>query len=73
MTNMDSYKFLGIQFFLFIVNQVRKGLAQQKNKTLSNLEETAPIDIIEEGEGVLDIEEGMYRVSHIELDFLNWL
>ena len=40
--------------------RVRKKLAQQIDKTLSNLEETAPIDIIEEGEGVLDIEEGMY-------------
>ena len=56
------------------MTQVRKELDQPiDKKTLSNLEETAPIDIIEEGEGVLDIEEGMYRVSHIELDFLNWL
>ena len=46
--------------FLFLVTQVRNELAQQIDKTLSNLEETAPIDIIEEGEGVLDIDEGMY-------------
>ena len=46
--------------FLFLVPRVRNKLAQQIDKTLSNLEETAPIDIIEEGEGVLDIEEGMY-------------
>ena len=42
------------------MTQVRYELAQQIDKTLSNLEETAPIDIIEEGEGILDIEEGMY-------------
>ena len=42
------------------MTQVRNELAQQIDKTLSNLEETAPIDIIEEGEGVLDIDEGMY-------------
>jgi hypothetical protein len=40
------------------VTQVRNELAQQIDKTLSNLEETAPIDIIEEDEGVLDLEEG---------------
>ena len=41
------------------MTQVRNELAQKIDKTLSNLEETAPIDIIEEGEGVLDIEEGI--------------
>jgi len=42
------------------VTQVRKELDQPiDKKTLSNLEETAPIDIIEQGEGVLDIEEGI--------------
>ena len=46
--------------FLFLVTQVRNELAQQIDKTLSNLEETAPIDIIEEDEGVLDLEEGMH-------------
>lgn len=46
--------------FLFLVIQVRNELAQQIDKTLSNLEETAPIDIIEEDEGVLDLEEGMH-------------
>ena len=46
--------------FLFLVTQVRKELDQPiDKKTLSNLEETAPIDIIEQGEGVLDIEEGI--------------
>ena len=42
------------------MTQVRNELAQQIDKTLSNLEETAPIDIIEEDEGVLDVEEGMH-------------
>jgi hypothetical protein len=42
------------------VTQVRNELAQQIDKILSNLEETAPIDIIEEDEGVLDLEEGMH-------------
>ena len=42
------------------MTQVRNELAQQIDKTLSNLEETAPIDIIEEDEGVLDLEEGMH-------------
>ena len=46
------------------MTQVRNELAQQIDKTLSNLEETAPIDIIEEGEGVLDLEEGMYLLVH---------
>ena len=50
-----------VHFFpLFLVTQMRNELAQQIDKNLSNLEETAPIDVIEEGEGVLDIEEGKY-------------
>ena len=42
------------------MTQVRKELDQPiDKKTLSNFEETAPIDIIEQDEGVLDIEESI--------------
>ena len=57
---MNWEKKNGCTIFLFLVTQVRNELAQQIDKTLSNLEETAPIDIIEEDEGVLDLEEGMH-------------
>ena len=53
-------KSLYIFLSLFLVTQMRNELAQRIDKNLSNLEETAPIDVIEKGEGVLDIEEGMY-------------
>ena len=52
------------------MTQVRNELAQQIDKTLSNLEETSPIDIIEEGEGVLDLEEGMLELVSKELNHL---
>ena len=57
-----SWEKVVAQSIFFLVTRVRNELAQQIDKTLSNLEETSPIDIIEEGEGVLDLEEGMLEV-----------